>query len=204
MDTPDASPLAWQHQFTDRSGRDPRTPGPRLTARAAHHQHQPTPRPTPARSPCPGNLVSTTISGVRVYPRKRLDSGRPCTSGTLGGKPANATSPTQPIGGIEAKPLSLPKPRAGKPRTERRPDRLRAALRKLPGSFSSAMAARAAGLNTDKTIVRLHDLERRGEVRRVGNRWSTEPRPDDVALAMDRLQARTNNLRIVKDRARVG
>ena len=66
------------------------------------------------------------------------------------------------------------------------------------------MAARAAGLNNDKTLARLRDLERRGEVRRVGNRWSTEPRPDDVAAAMDRLQAQTNNLRIVRGRTRVG
>jgi hypothetical protein len=48
------------------------------------------------------------------------------------------------------------------------------------------------------------DLERRGEVRRVGRRWSTESPPSDVAAAMDRLQARTRNLRIVRERARVG
>ena len=73
----------------------------------------------------------------------------------------------------------------------------------MPGSFSTAMVARAAGLNKNKALARLHDLERRGEVHRVGNRWSTEPSPDAVALAMDRLQARTSNLRIVRDRARV-
>ena len=100
--------------------------------------------------------------------------------------------------------LSLPKPDAGERRTDRRPDRLRAALGKLPGSFSTAMAARAAGLNNDKTLARLHDLERRGEVQRVGNRWSTGPPPDELASAMDRLAARTSNLRIVRDRARVG
>jgi hypothetical protein len=66
------------------------------------------------------------------------------------------------------------------------------------------MAARAAGLNDKKTLARLHDLERRGEVQRVGNRWSTPPPPDDLASAMDRLEARTSNLRIVRDRARVG
>jgi hypothetical protein len=88
--------------------------------------------------------------------------------------------------------------------TDRRPDRLRAALRKLPGTFSTAMAARAAGLSSDKTLVRLQDLERRGEIRRVGKRWSTESPPSDVAAAMDRLEARTSNLRIVRERARVG
>jgi hypothetical protein len=74
----------------------------------------------------------------------------------------------------------------------------------MPASFSTAMAARAAGLNQGRTIARLEELERRGEVHRVGNRWSTGPSPDAVALAMDRLEARTSNLRIVRERARVG
>jgi hypothetical protein len=74
----------------------------------------------------------------------------------------------------------------------------------MSGSFSTAMAARAAGLNNDKARARLQDLERGGEVRRVGNRWSTESPPSDVAAAIDRLEARTSNLRIVRDRARVG
>jgi hypothetical protein len=73
----------------------------------------------------------------------------------------------------------------------------------MPGSFSTAMAGRAAGLNNDKALARLQDLERRGEVRRVGNRWSTESLPSEVAEAMDRLEARTSNLRIVRDRAGV-
>ncbi len=104
-----------------------------------------------------------------------------------------------------AEPLSPPKPATkGEGQTERSPDRLRAALRDMPGSFSTAMAARAAGLNTDKTLARLRDLERRGEVRRVGNRWSTEAPPSEIASAMDRLEARTSNLRIVRDRTRVG
>jgi hypothetical protein len=103
-----------------------------------------------------------------------------------------------------SKLFSPPRPDVGERRSDRRPDRLRAALPKLPGSFSTAMAARAAGLNNDKTLARLEDLERRGEVQRVGNRWSTESPPSELAAAMDRLQARTSNLRIVRDRARVG
>lgn len=87
---------------------------------------------------------------------------------------------------------------------DRKPDRLRAALDKLPASFSASMAARAAGLNRDKTVARLEDLERRGEIHRVGNRWATGPAPDAVALALDRLEARTSNLRIVRDRSQVG
>lgn len=97
-----------------------------------------------------------------------------------------------------------PKRRAGERRTEPQPDRLRAALRKMPNSFSTARAARAAGLNNTKTLARLRELERRGEVQRVGNRWSTESPPSDIASAMDRLEARTSNLRIVRDRARPG
>jgi len=62
------------------------------------------------------------------------------------------------------------------------------------------MAARAAGLNNEKTLARLTELEQRGEVRRVGNRWSTEQPPDALASAMDRLEARTTNLRIVRGR----
>ena len=99
----------------------------------------------------------------------------------------------------------LPSPPEPRPaRTEQRPDRLRTALGTLSGSFSTAMVARASGLNNEKTLARLQKLERRGEVRRVGNRWSTESPPSDVAAAMDRLEARTSNLRIVRDRARVG
>jgi hypothetical protein len=103
-----------------------------------------------------------------------------------------------------SKLFSRPKPDAGERRTDRRPDRLRAALGKLPGSFSTTMAARAAGLNNDKTLAGLHDMERRGELQRVGNRWSTESPPSEIAAAMDRLEARTSNLRIVRERARVG
>ncbi len=103
-----------------------------------------------------------------------------------------------------AQPPSRPKQATGERRTERRPDRLRAAVRTMPGSFSTAMAARAAGLNNDRTLARLHELERRGEIQRVGNRWSTEPPPSDVASAMDRLEARTSNLRIVRERVRPG
>jgi hypothetical protein len=119
----------------------------------------------------------------------------------VGRKPETAP---QPAPAAAAKPRSRAKPRPEEPPAEKRPDRLRAALRNLPASFSTATAARAAGLNNEKTLARLHELERRGEVQRVGNRWSTEPPPSDIASAMDRLEARTSNLRIVRDKARVG
>jgi hypothetical protein len=117
------------------------------------------------------------------------------------GKPAPAPERTPDAA---AEPLASPKPRAGERQSERRPDRLRAAVGKMSGSFSTAMAARAAGLNDDKALARLQELERLGEVHRVANRWSTEPPPGDVAAAMDRLEARTSNLRIVRGRSRVG
>src|SRR5439155_17281073 len=101
-------------------------------------------------------------------------------------------------------PLSRPRPVASERRAEPPPDRLRAALRRLPASFSTAMAARAAGISDGKALARLTDLERAGEVRRIGKRWSTESPPSDVAAAMDRLEARTSNLRIVRSPARVG
>jgi hypothetical protein len=103
-----------------------------------------------------------------------------------------------------AEPPAPPPQAPSDRKADRGPDRLRAALRKLPDSFSTAMAARAAGLSSEKALARLEELERQGEVRRVGKRWSTESPQSDVAAAMDRLQARTSNLRIVRERTRVG
>ena len=118
----------------------------------------------------------------------------------VGRKPAPALEAVP----APAEPLEPPRQRSDERGIAQRPDRLRAAVRNLPGPFSTAMAARAAGLNRDKALARLQDLERRGEVRRVGKRWSTEAPPSNVAAAMDRLQARTSNIRIVRERARVG
>lgn len=118
----------------------------------------------------------------------------------VGRKPARALEAVP----ATAERLAPAQQRPGGRGADRRPDRLRAALGKLPGSFSTAMAARAARISSDKALARLRDLERRGEVRSVGKRWSTESPPSDIAAAMDRLQARTSNLRIVRERARVG
>jgi hypothetical protein len=90
---------------------------------------------------------------------------------------------------------------AGKSRSAPREDRLRKALRELPhGEHSVARIAKAAGLNHEKTVRRLQTLHAAGEVQQVGKRWSNEPPSTDIEAAMDRLQARTTNLRIVRDR----
>jgi hypothetical protein len=78
-------------------------------------------------------------------------------------------------------------------------------LRELPkGEHSTGRIAKAAGLNHAKTVRRLRQLAAAGEVRAVGKRWSTEPPPSDIDEALDRLQARTSNIRIVRDRSLVG
>jgi hypothetical protein len=118
----------------------------------------------------------------------------------VGRQPARLVDPVR----APAEPPGPPEQRRGEPGPDPRRDRLRAALPKLPGSFSTAMAARAAGINSDKALARLKDLERDGDVRRVGKRWSTESPPSELAAAMDRLQARTSNVRIVRERAPVG
>ena len=100
-----------------------------------------------------------------------------------------------------AGPVSQPKVAAPTPRPASGEDRLRTALRDLPrGAHSVGQIAKAAGLNHDKTLSRLHALQAAGEVQQVGKRWSSDPTPTDVEAAFDRLQERTRNLRIVRDR----
>ena len=84
-------------------------------------------------------------------------------------------------------------------------DRVRRALRELPtGEHTTGRIAKAAGLNHAKTLRRLHELAEAGEIREVGKRWSTERPPSDIDEALDRLKARTSNIRIVRDRSLVG
>jgi hypothetical protein len=103
----------------------------------------------------------------------------------------------------------LPAAQPASPAKERRAgeheDRVKKALRELPrGEHSTGRIAKAAGLNQTKTLRRLRQLEASGEVREVGKRWSTEPPSSDLESALDRLQARTSNIRIVRDRSPVG
>ncbi len=107
----------------------------------------------------------------------------------------------------EPAPAPVPPPSTPSPaqRSRQHEDRLRKVLRELPrGEHSTGRIAKAAGLNHTKTLGRLRQLEASGEVRQVGKRWSTEPPPSDLEGAFDRLQARTSNIRIVRDRSQVG
>jgi hypothetical protein len=91
------------------------------------------------------------------------------------------------------------------PRATKREDRVRRVLRELPsGEHTTGRIAKAAGLNHAKTARRLRQLAASGEIREVGKRWSTEAPPSDIDEALDRLQARTSNIRIVRDRSLVG
>jgi hypothetical protein len=102
-----------------------------------------------------------------------------------------------------AAPAPVPEPEAAAPKPAPAPgeDRLRRALREMPrGAHSVGQIAKAAGLNHDRTLQRLRALEAAGEVQQVGKRWSSEPPSTDVEAAFDRLQARTSNLRIIRDR----
>jgi hypothetical protein len=127
-------------------------------------------------------------------------------------RPAPATEQPAPAAEQPAPPTEQPAPapaaRAAAPSKERsapQEDRLRKALRELPhGEHSVGRIAKAAGLNHDKTIRRLHSLRAAGEVQQIGKRWSNEPPSTDIEAAMDRLQARTSNLRIVRNRESVG
>lgn len=102
-------------------------------------------------------------------------------------------------------PLAEPAPPAPDRRPEEHEDRVGKALRELPrGEHSIARIAKAAGLNHTKTLRRLRQLEASGGIRAVGKRWSTEPPSSDLEGAFDRLQARTSNIRIVRDRSPVG
>lgn len=84
-------------------------------------------------------------------------------------------------------------------------DRVKRALGELPrGEHSTGRIAKAAGVNHTKTLRRLRELEASGEVRAVGKRWSTERPPSDLEEALDRLQTRTSNIRIVRDRSPIG
>lgn len=116
-----------------------------------------------------------------------------------------ATPPVPATQRAAAPPVAKPEEAAPKQRSAPREDRLKRALRELPrDTHSVGEIAKAAGLNHEKTLRRLHALQAAGEVQQVGRRWSNEPPSTDVEAAFDRLQARTSNLRIVKDRERVG
>lgn len=115
------------------------------------------------------------------------------------------TPPVRRTEEVAPVPVTQPAAPEADDRSRQREDRLKKALGGLPrGEYTTGWIAKAAGLNHDKALVRLQQLEAAGEVRQVGKRWSTERAPTDLEGAFDRLQARTSNLRIVRDRTPVG
>jgi predicted Rossmann fold nucleotide-binding protein DprA/Smf involved in DNA uptake len=118
---------------------------------------------------------------------------------------AAAQAASEPAPPPATEPGTQPETSSPKKRPAPKEDRLKKALRELPhGEHSVARIAKAAGLNHEKTLRRLHSLHAAGEVQQIGKRWSNEPPSTDIEAAMDRLQARTTNLRVVTRREPVG
>lgn len=106
---------------------------------------------------------------------------------------------------VRPAPVAPPESKAPESPAAKGEDRVRRVLRELPkGEHTTGSIAKAAGLNHAKTLRRLRQLAASGEIREVGKRWSTERAPTDIDEAFDRLQARTSNIRIVRDRSLVG
>ncbi len=125
-----------------------------------------------------------TAPATRPAPERNVAAPAPAAAPAKAAEPAAATA---------------------EPRSPQREDRVRRVLRELPkGEHSTGRIAKAAGLNHAKTVRRLRELAEAGEVREVGKRWSTEPAPSDLDEALDRLKARTSNIRIVRDKSLVG
>jgi hypothetical protein len=160
----------------------------------------------PARAAQPAAAAAEPATAGRSERAAPGRSARPASP--RNGKAAPARG-AQPAAGSNGKADSEQAEQSAgsepKPRSAPREDRLRKALRELPhGEHSVARIAKAAGLNHEKTVRRLETLHAAGEVQQVGKRWSNEPPSTDIEAAMDRLQARTTNLRIVRDRGSAG
>jgi hypothetical protein len=169
--------------------------------------------PVPAAEPAaPGRAAQPAAAPAEPATAARSEraasgrSARPASARNGKAAPARGAQPDAGSNGkTDAEQAEQPAESGPKPRTAPREDRLRKALRELPhGEHSVARIAKAAGLNHEKTVRRLETLHAAGEVQQVGKRWSNEPPSTDIEAAMDRLQARTTNLRIVRDRGSDG
>ena len=133
----------------------------------------------------------------------RPESGKPvvmCAAckARYGEKPPVAEAAPEPTTAAAAEPAQKKPARRARPRQSE--DRLKRALRELPpGEHSTGRIAKAAGLNHAKVLSRLHALQEAGEVRQIGKHWSADRPSTDLEAAFDRLQARTGNLRIVRE-----
>jgi hypothetical protein len=132
----------------------------------------------------------------------RPESGKPvvmCAAckARYGEKPPVAEAAPEPTP-TAVEPAQKKPARRSRPRQSE--DRLKRALRELPpGEHSTGRIAKAAGLNHAKVLSRLHALQEAGEVRQIGKHWSADRPSTDLEAAFDRLQARTGNLRIVRE-----
>jgi hypothetical protein len=112
-------------------------------------------------------------------------------------EPTPAAAAPEPA---QKKPARRSRSRQPEDRPRQSEDRLKRALRELPpGEHSTGRIAKAAGLNHAKVLSRLHALQEAGEVRQIGKHWSADRPSTDLEAAFDRLQARTGNLRIVRE-----
>jgi hypothetical protein len=144
------------------------------------------------------------LSVVRAEGRDALVMCPACHARYGETPPATAARPAPAAPPVAAEVAPTPDEPTAKPKPPQE-DRLKKALRSLPrGEHTTGQIAKAARLTHSKTLRRLHELEAAGEITQVGKRWSTERPSTDIEQAFDRLQSRTSNVRIVRDKARVG
>jgi hypothetical protein len=137
------------------------------------------------------------FSVIRPEGREPVVMCAACTA-RYGEKPPVAEA--APAAETAPEPAQRQKKPARRSRPRQAEDRLKRALRELPpGEHSTGRIAKAAGLNHAKVLSRLHALQEAGEVRQVGKHWSADRPSTDLEAAFDRLQARTGNLRIVRE-----
>jgi hypothetical protein len=156
-------------------------------------------------------MVCRTGRRWRDFAVVRPDGGEPvvlcaaCRARYGDAPPARTAEPPEPVAAPAPAPAAKAPSTKAEPPAQEGEDRVRRVLRELPkGEYSTGRIAKAAGLNHAKTLRRLRRLAESGEIREVGKRWSNEEPPSDLDEAFDRLQARTSNIRIVRDRSLVG
>jgi hypothetical protein len=118
----------------------------------------------------------------------------------FGDDPPVGRKPAPPLKPVPATPESLAPSRRRSGAWDRpTPGSPAGGAAQAAGSFSTALAARAAGINSHRALAGYRSAAARSDESASAGR--PESPPSDVAAAMDRLEARTSNLRIVRERA---